>query len=130
MTDEEKMAHKLAVTALQNQAQADELIKPTIQAEWRTYVESMGSVMGEAEEMAQRMCDHIDALEAESEKSNIQIKLLVDTLESVLQQRDELAAALRAIANQDPKTARVWDLIDIAQETLSKLEDSQETHNQ
>lgn len=39
---------------------------PDLVARWRDYVESMGSAMGEAEELAQQMASHIEALEAEN----------------------------------------------------------------
>ena len=42
---------------------SDELVK-----QWGEYVESMGSVMGDVEHIAQQMCDRIESLQAERDK--------------------------------------------------------------
>jgi hypothetical protein len=68
----------------------DELVK-----QWDEYVESMGSVMGDIEHMAQQMRDRIEALTAE---------------------RDRLRAALERIAKSEPrpKRSRDYDRADVS----------------
>ena len=72
-----------------------ELIK-----QWDEYVESMGSVMGEVEHMAQQMADRIEELEKRNKELTLQLLATsgqaadaLDKLTKALEERDEYKAA-------------------------------------
>ena len=89
---------------------SDELVK-----QWGEYVESMGSVMGDVEHIAQQMCDRIEQLTAERDKW----KTAFDESCNAWQQQCEyeMDRAKKAEAERDRLRAALWDIL--ACETLN-----------
>jgi hypothetical protein len=82
---------------------SDDIIK-----QWDEYVESMGSVTGEVEHIAQKMRDRIEQLEREREVDHANINLKADFIDKTLNQLAEAELklvnameALRFYANED-----------------------------
>ncbi len=91
-------------------------------ARWDDYVESMGSVMGEVEHMAQQMRDRIEALTAENAKLHDHIEgVAKDTHKIMVGYEAKLEFAKKGL-RKIIRTSDMHSAWDIAIATVEKLE--------
>ena len=80
----------------------DDLVK-----QWDDYVASVGSIMGEAEELAQQMRDRIEALTAERDDYKRNAAYSEDVVRAARVEIDRLKKALKPFANY-AKSLKGW----------------------